>query len=156
MTRSLASALAAAALTASLAIAAPSGAAEPPAGTEPQVGDVRPDTPPGHRVVLSAGPELLALAAASRRSIFSAVVWRDGRLSLRGRVEDYSGRAVSVQRKACEACSWHRFDVTRTGKRGWFGSRIGAPSTGSTFWRARVAASDGYARSFSATWETFH
>ena len=149
MTRTLASALAAAALTASLAIAAPSAAA-PPAG------DVRADAPPSHRLVQSADPgQLLAVAATSRRSIFSEVVWRDGRLSLRGRVEDYSRREVSVQRKACEACHWRRFDVTRTGKRGWFGSRIGAPSSGSTFWRARVAASDGYARSFSATWETF-
>jgi len=150
MTHTLVSALGAAALTASLAIAAPSVAAERP------IGDVGHDAVPSSRAVDTVGPTSLTMLGPPRRSIYSAVVWRAGRLSLRGDVEDYSSREVLVQRKACEACSWRRFDLARTGKRGWFRSRIGAPARGSTWWRARVAASGGYAKSYSATWETYY
>ena len=147
MTHHLSRALWAAALAASLATAGPAAAAERPAAS-------RTDPAPTFRAV--AGAEDPTALASPRRSIYSEVDWRRGRLWLRGDVESYVGGEVLVQRKSCESCTWRPHDVVRTGRKGWFRSVIGAPRKGSTFWRARVAASDGYSRSFSATWETYY
>ena len=152
MTHTLSRALGAAALAASLATAGSAGAAE---GGADRPAWHRADDAPRHRMAEPAGDPAPALAA-SRRSIYSEVAWRNDRLYLRGDVEAYSGREVLVQRKACSSCRWRAHDVVTTGKKGWFRSVIGAPRHGSTFWRARVAASDGYLRSFSATWETYY
>ena len=154
MTHTLSRALGAAALAASLATAGAAVAAAAPA--ERPVG-LRTDTP-SYRLVPTSdddGPPP-SLAGPSRRHIFSEVVWRDGELLLRGDVEDYFRRSVRVQRRGCESCTWRRFDTVNTGRRGWFRAAIRAPKNGSTFWRAKVAASDGYGRSFSATWETYY
>ena len=86
----------------------------------------------------------------------SEVVDRDSGLFLRGDVEDYRRGLVVVQRKKCNDCEWRRHEVVRTGERGRFRSRIGAPRRGSAYWRAKVSASDGYAVSCSATWETYY
>jgi len=150
MTHTLSRVLGAAALTVALATTGSAGAAEDrPVPTAPSTPTVRLAAPA--EGAESGSP---ALTAAPRR-IVSSVVRRQGRLYLRGDVEAYFGRRVVVQRKGCELCSWRRHDVTRTGKRGWFRSAIRTPKEGSAFWRARVAPSDGYARSFSAVWETY-
>jgi hypothetical protein len=146
MTHTWVSALGAVTLVASLALATPSPAAEP------RLAD---DAMPISRMAAAAPTPLKALGPP-RRSVYSKVVWRDGHLSLRGNVEDYPSRVVLVQRKACGGCSWRGFDLARTGKSSWFRSTISAPAIGSTWWRARVAASDGYATSYSATWETYY
>ena len=147
MTRTLARALGAAALAVSLTTAGSTGAVGVPAGTG--AGDA-----PSYRAVGPVGEPLPTIAPT--RSIRSQVVWRNGRLYLRGHVEDYSGRQVAVQRQRCETCRWRPHDVVRTGRRGWFRSTISAPRRGSTFWRATVEASGGYTRSYSATWETYY
>lgn len=146
------------ALAAALALAAPAGAAERPARPGPQPAPQYrlaepPETQPRTRA--RSGPGIAA-APAPRRDITSEVVARGGRLYLRGDVEAWPRGKVLVQRKACEDCRWRRHERTRTGKHGWFRSRIGAPRHGSTFWRARVGAAGGYSRSFSATWETYY
>ena len=97
-----------------------------------------------------------AFAGPQRRTIHSEVVERAGRLFLRGDVEDYRRGLVIVQRKKCYDCDWERHEVVRTGDRGRFRSQIGAPKRGSAYWRAKVSASDGYERSYSATWETYY
>ena len=154
MTHTLSRALGAAALAASLATAGTAVAA--PAPAERPV-ELRTDDTPRYRMVATAGDDgSPSLAGSSRRHIFSEVVWRDGKLLLRGDVEDYFRRSVKVQRRGCESCTWRRFDTVTTGRRGRFRSAIRAPEDGSTFWRAKVAASDGYARSYSATWETYY
>jgi hypothetical protein len=110
----------------------------------PRFAMVTPETPPPTLV----GPQ--------RRTIHSRVVGRGERLVLRGDVEGYSRRRVIVQRKKCHDCGWQRHEVVLTGDHGWFRSRIGAPKQGSTYWRAKVPASNGYVRSYSATWETYY
>lgn len=148
MSHPLSRVLGAAALAATLAIAGAASATE---------ADTRPRTGPAYRMAAPAGePPPLAMVGPARREIHSRVVWRAGRLSLRGDVESWSVRQVRVQRKSCESCSWRRHEIVRTGRRGGFRSAISAPRRGSTFWRAKVRAADGYARSFSATWETYY
>ena len=152
MTHTLARVLGAAALAASLATAGTAGAAQQqgPLGS-------RTEPTPTFRMVEPTGDEPPpSLAGPSRRAIFSEVVRRDGRLYLRGDVESWSRRAVTIQRRGCDSCKWRRHDVVSTGRRGWFRDGINAPQQGSTFWRAKVRAADGYARSFSMTWETYY
>ena len=152
MIQTLSRVLGAAALAASLATAAPASAAQ-----QHRPLDIRTDPTPDYRMVEPVGDEAPpSIAAPSRRSIFSEVVRRDGRLYLRGDVESWSRRDVTVQRRGCDSCTWRRYDVVSTGRRGWFKSAINAPQEGSTFWRAKVRAADGYARSYSATWETYY
>lgn len=112
------------------------------------------DIAPQYRAVPSEQPPVLTLTL--HRPITTEVVVRDDRLILRGHVEDWTRGKVVVQRSACSSCRWRSHDVTRTGSRNRFRSQISAPRRGSTFWRARVAAADGYARSYSATWETYY
>ena len=147
MTHTLSRALGAAALAVALATSgAAVAAADPAQGTTTDA--------PGYR---RTGPaDDLPPTIAPRRWITSEVVWRDGRLYLRGDVEDYFGRQVTVQRQRCDTCRWRQHDVVHTGRKGWFRSVIRAPRRGSTFWRATVAPSDGYTRSYSATWETYY
>ena len=111
---------------------------------------------PAPRVAMVGDPPPPALTALQVRTIHSKVVSRDGRLILRGDVEKYSRGRVIIQRKKCYDCSWERHEVVRSGVRGRFHSQIGARKRGSTYWRAKVPASDGYARSYSATWETYY
>jgi hypothetical protein len=120
------------------------------------VADERERPAPSYRMVEEAptGPPLFL--GPARRTIFSDVVVKSGRPVLRGDVSDYRFGEVVVQRKACDTCSWRRHEKVVTGGRGWFRSTISAPRTGSTFWRAKVAPSDGYERSFSAVWETYY
>ncbi len=142
------------ALAASLATM---GVAEAAAPGDPRPLETRTADTPAWRMVEpddADGDAPPSIAPNPRRQIFSEVVYSRGRLYLRGDVENYFGREVKVQRRLCDACRWRRFDVTRTGKRGWFRAVINAPRSGSTYWRAKVAPSDGYSRSFSATWET--
>ena len=75
-------------------------AADDPAATA--TGDA-----PGYRMVGTASATLPPTIAPTRW-ITSEVVWRDGRLYLRGDVEAYSGRQVVVQRQRCETCRWRR------------------------------------------------
>ena len=145
MSRLLTGAAATATLVASLAVASPAQAA----------GDARP-SPTHPRATIAEAAPLPAITALSQREVLSRVVVRDGGLSLRGHVEDYRHGRVVIQRKACTSCSWKRKDVVLTSTRGRFHSRITAPPQGSDFWRAKVPASDGYARSFSAVWETYY
>ena len=151
MTPSLSRVLGAAALVATLATAGTATADEADPGS-------RPDPRPGYRLAAPSGeePPPLSLVGPVRRQIRSQVVWRDGRLWLRGDVEAWPRRAVQVQRTACESCTWRRHELVWTGRKGGFRSAISAPRTGSTFWRAKVRAADGYARSYSATWETYY
>jgi hypothetical protein len=152
MTHTLSRVLGAAALAASLATAGTAGAAQ-----QHRPLDTRTDPTPSYRMVEPTSDEAPpSLAGPSRRAIFSEVVWRDSRLYLRGDVESWFRRDVTVQRRGCDACKWRRYDVVSTGRRGWFRSVINAPQDGSTFWRAKVRAADGYARSYSATWETYY
>lgn len=117
----------------------------------------RRDADPRFRMVAPPDdPPPVGLVGPVRRQVESQVVWRAGRLHLRGDVHAWSFRPVLVQRKSCQACAWRRHEVTWTGRKGAFRSVIGAPRRGSTFWRARVRAADGYAPSFSATWETHY
>jgi len=147
MTRTLSRALGAAALALALATPGPAGAADDraqvPARDAPSYRQVGP--------VAAAPPTI-----APTRWIKSSVVRRDGRLWLRGDVEDYTGRQVAVQRQRCGTCRWRLHDVVRTGRKGWFRSAIRAPRRGSTFWRAKVEPSNGYTRSYSAIWETYY
>jgi hypothetical protein len=152
MANRMARALGAAALAASLATAGTAVAA--PSTERPE--ESRTGRAPDYRLAVTASGSPPALAGPARRHIHSEVVWRNGRLYLRGDVEDYYRQKVRVQRSGCESCRWRRFDVVRTGRRGWFRSVIRAPRSGSTFWRAKVGASDGYGRSYSATWETYY
>ena len=139
--------LGALALATALAVAAPALAADH--------GRAGPGQP---RFALAAPtpPPPPAFAGPSRRTVHSLVISRHGKLYLRGDVERYSFRSVVVQRKRCQTCAWERHEVVTTGRRGWFRSLIGAPRRGSAFWRAKVRASDGYQRSFSATWQTYY
>jgi hypothetical protein len=151
MTHRLSRVLGAAALAATLATAGATTAVRADPGPRDDRGPsyrqaAAPDTPP---------PPLALLGPAHRR-VHSEVVWRSGRLYLRGDVEAWSVRPVQVQRKSCDTCLWRRHAVVWTGRKGGFRSAISAPKRGSTFWRARVRASGGYARSFSATWETYY
>ncbi len=152
MAHTLSRVLGAAALAASLATAGTASATQ-----QHRMLDTRTDPTPDFRMVEPTGDEPPpSLAGPSRRPIYSEVVTRDGRLYLRGDVESWFRRDVTVQRRGCDACKWRRHDVVSTGRRGWFRSAINAPQQGSTYWRAKVRAADGYARSFSATWETFY
>ena len=140
--------LGALALVASLAVAAPAPAADH--------GRAGPGQPRFARAAEPPPPPPPTFAGPSRRTVHSQVISRHGKLHLRGDVERYSFRPVVVQRKRCPTCAWERHEVVTTGKRGWFRSLIGAPRRGSAFWRAKVPASDGYVRSFSATWQTYY
>ena len=154
MPHTWARALGGAALAASLTMTGAAVAAPSPAE---RVLESRTDSTPSYRLAVPSGePGPPTLAGPSRRDIFSEVVWRDQKLYLRGDVEDYFRRTVTVQRSACDTCRWRRHDVVNTGRRGWFKAVIRAPKNGSTFWRAKVSASDGYGRSYSATWETYY
>lgn len=147
MTHTLSRVLGAAALALSLAGSLATTATAADDGRAPQ--------PRFRMAAPMADPPPTALVVARTRRIHSNVVWRSGRLYLRGDVQSWSGRPVRIQRKECETCSWHRHETTRTGAKGWFRSRITAPRQGSTFWRAKVRAADGYSRSYSAVWETY-
>jgi hypothetical protein len=129
-----------------LAMAAPSQAV--PAGGDGQ--------PVPRFAMVEEPPPPPTLTVSRRRTVHSEVVARDGKLFLRGDVEDYRRGLVIVQRKKCYDRAWQRHEVVRTGERGRFRSRIGAPKRGSAYWRAKVPASDGYARSYSATWQTYY
>lgn len=150
MTHTLSRALGAAVLAGSLAMAGAAAAAEPgPGGTGSDGG-------PGFRPAASSpGDAPPPGIASSHRSITSKVTVNGDRLHLRGGVESYAGRRVVVMRRGCESCRWRLHDGVRTNRKEHFRSRIAAPHRGSTFWRAKVEASGGFSRSFSATWETF-
>jgi hypothetical protein len=151
VTHTLSRVLGAAALAASLATA---GAAD---ASERQSAEIRTEPRPTYRMVEPADePAPPALVARSPRHIESQVVTRRGKLVLRGDVESYYGRNVVVQRSHCDSCRWRRYDRVKTNYRGWFRSVIKAPRNGSTLWRAKVRAYGGYARSYSATWETYY
>ena len=147
MTHTLSRALGAAALAATLATTGSAGAAERPSANPT-------DDAPAYRLAQRADD--FPPSIAPTRSITSEVVRRDGRLYLRGDVESYFGRQVVVQRRRCETCRWRAHETVRTGRKGRFRSVIWAPESGSRFWRAKVAASNGYGRSYSATWETYY
>ena len=138
-------------------LAGPLTAVAGPAVARPAVADDRrtPTVIMHHPRVTPQGPTDLVLALA-RRTIYSEVVVRDDRLVFRGDVERYFNRRVYIQRKGCVGCDWRRYDVVTTNDRGWFRSEIGAPKRGSAYWRAKVPASDGYARSYSAVWQTHY
>jgi len=155
MTHVVSRALGAAALAATLVTAGTAGAA-PQAPERPVPGWSSPGPPTYRMVDPGTQPTAPPSIAAPRRTITSDVVWRRGKLYLRGDVESYSNRVVAVQKRRCDSCRWRRHELTRTGKWGRFRSAINAPKQGSTFWRAKVAPSDGYARSFSAVWETYY
>ena len=131
---------------ASLALAAPAEAA--------RVAEERRPAPRFERLAESPPPS--TLAAPRRRTVHSEVLESNGKLFLRGDVERYRRGLVIVQHKKCYDCRWERHEVVRTGERGRFRSQIRAPKRGSAYWRAKVPASDGYARSYSATWETYY
>ena len=144
MFRSAACALGVLLAAAPLALAAPSQAA---------AADERRPAP---RFAMVGEPPPPTLVGTRRRTVHSEVIGRDGKTFFRGDVEAYRRGLVIVQRKKCYDCTWERHDMVRTGERGRFRSRIEAPKRGSAYWRAKVPASDGYERSYSATWETYY
>ena len=142
-------------LTASLAAALAAVLLVPAGAAQARDGELRHELEPRFRMSEPA-PSSPPLGLAPARRVDSEVVWRSGRLYLRGDVADYSRGVVMVQRKRCEGCGWKRHEVVTTGRYGWFRSRISAPAKGSDWWRVRVRASGRYVTSYSAVWETYY
>jgi hypothetical protein len=70
-------------------------------------------------------------------------------------VPKYAHKNVKLQKRDCTGCSWHTIRHQRTNSRSHFSFDIGAPRSGSWYFRVKTAASTRFATSYSATFRTF-
>ena len=79
-----------------------------------------------------------------------------GDLKLAGQIEPaWRHRAVRLVKRGCRSCSWHVVRRQRTGGRSRFTFDVGAPRTGSWYFRVQVPGTTRFAPSISATYRTF-
>ena len=79
----------------------------------------------------------------------------DGSGRFHGRVTpDYSHRRVHLQKRSCARCGWHGVKSEKTGRRGHYSFKVGAPRHGRWFWRVSTAATTKYIRSYSGVFTT--
>jgi hypothetical protein len=77
-------------------------------------------------------------------------------LQLVGRVvPKYAHKNVKLQKRNCSSCAWHTIRHQRTNSRSHFSFDVGAPRSGSWYFRVKTAASARFAASYSATFRTF-
>lgn len=121
----------------------------------------------GFRVVARANADYRVVYAGSNklqpsRSATGLSVYRhfdakidDGTGRFHGRITpDYAHRIVSLDRRACATCGWHRIRSHQTGSRGTFSFIVNAPGQGRYFWRTSTPASIRFVRSYSAVFTT--
>lgn len=70
-------------------------------------------------------------------------------------IPKYAHKNVKLQKRDCTGCSWHTIRHQRTTSRSHFSFDIGAPRSGSWYFRVKTAASTRFAVSYSATFRTF-
>jgi hypothetical protein len=70
-------------------------------------------------------------------------------------VPRYAHRNVKLQKRDCAGCSWHTIRHQKTTSRSHFSFDVGAPRSGSWYFRVKTAASTRFAVSYSATFRTF-
>jgi hypothetical protein len=70
-------------------------------------------------------------------------------------VPKYAHKNVKLQKRDCTGCSWHTIRHQRTTSRSHFSFDIGAPRSGSWYFRVKTAASTRFTVSYSATFRTF-
>ncbi|MBA3264813.1 MAG: hypothetical protein H0T14_00360 [Nocardioidaceae bacterium] len=79
----------------------------------------------------------------------------DGSGRFHGRVVPrYSHRVVYLAKRRCAECSWRTVAHTRTGDRGRYSFKVGAPRSGRYYWRLRTPRSVRYIRSYSGVFTT--
>jgi len=67
----------------------------------------------------------------------------------------YRDKVTYLQRKTCKSCNWRRQETNRTDRNARFRYRVGAPRTGSWYYRVVVPESREYRKSFSPVYRTF-
>jgi hypothetical protein len=86
--------------------------------------------------------------------IFNARL-RDGTGRFRGRVQpNYGNRVIYLEKRSCASCGWHKVRSNKTGDRGYWRFKVGAPSSGRWWWRVSVPGSTLYIRSISGVFTT--
>ena len=70
-------------------------------------------------------------------------------------VPKYAHKNVKLQKRDCTGCAWHTIRHQRTNSRSHFSFDVGAPRSGSWYFRVKTAASTRFATSYSATFRTF-
>ncbi len=79
----------------------------------------------------------------------------DGTGRFHGRVSPrYAHRIVSLDRRTCATCGWHRVRSQHAGRHGSFSFTVNAPRKGTYYWRTSTAASTRFIRSHSAVFTT--
>ena len=79
----------------------------------------------------------------------------DGSGRFHGRVQPrYHHKRVTLWKRSCASCGWHRVRHDRTSRRGHWRFEVGAPASGRFWWRASTPASARYTRSFSVVFTT--
>jgi hypothetical protein len=70
-------------------------------------------------------------------------------------VPRYRHKNVKLQKRDCRHCSWHTIRHQRTNSKSHYSFDVGAPRSGSWFFRVKTAKTRRFARSYSATFRTF-
>jgi hypothetical protein len=70
-------------------------------------------------------------------------------------VPRYRHHKVKLQKRDCRRCAWHTIRHQRTTSRSHFSFDVGAPRSGSWYFRVKTARSTRFAVSYSATFRTF-
>lgn len=105
--------------------------------------------------VAAARPAAPAGRALPTRDLHDRIVQPSRhKLIFKGRVDPGHGPVV-IQKKACRACKWHRYQVVTTDDDSRWRVRIYAPRHGYWFWRGFVKAYGGYAKSWTDVWRTY-
>ncbi len=85
---------------------------------------------------------------------FSASL-EDGSGRFHGRVSPhYAHKAISLDKRSCATCGWRRVSTARTGDKGVWSFKVGAPRHGRSFWRVATPASSKFVKSYSGVFTT--
>lgn len=94
-----------------------------------------------------------ATAVSVHRRITGRIEDRTGRFH--GRVTPrYARHIIHLEKRSCGACAWHRVRSARTGGRGRYSFKVGAPNRGRWYWRVSTPAKPRFIRSYSGVFTT--
>jgi hypothetical protein len=79
----------------------------------------------------------------------------DGSGRFHGKVSPaYGHKRIYLEKRTCPDCGWDRVRVAKTGKKGGYSFKVGAPAHGRWWWRVSTPASDEFITSYSSVFTT--
>lgn len=113
-------------------------------------------------MVALVAPVVLATQSADaapkpkRHFVYAKIIkLPSGDLSFRAQIAKYPNGSVSLMRKDCVTCTWHRTALKKTTAYGRVFTPVGTPPTGRWYFRYLTPATPKFALTHSATWYTY-